>query len=578
MVDESKLINSVEVSYRKLRPYRESVFSLVEDYAGPMYGTEGNSSHTFHRQEKYLNLSKQAVSAYMTLLASNRPRVLLSTTKKDLKPFAHKYQIAVNNLLEDIQIEKTIAQWVRDAYFWIGIVKVHMGDTGEVVTEGDLTMDPGKPFASNVALDDFVFDTSAKKWSECKFAGDIYRMPLEILQNSDFYSGDALDDLDANEKYTTGSGETLRELSMGAEPLQNEIEPMVDVCDLWIPREGVIRTYIVESRRDMKLKEGHIAEVEWEGKELGPYHLLHFDEVSENIMPCSTAADLQPLERLINNLYRKNARKAARQKDTPVYTPSGEQTARKLRNASDGEWISVTDPREVNVIKHGGIDGNSHGFMLNSMELFDRMAGNLQAMLGLGPSSDTVGQERLIQAAGSRREGQLQTAVVNATIELVKDLSMLLWQDSFTEIPSVQSLESAPQITYDTSWSPDDRDGEFRDYKFDIDVYSMQYQTPSSRVQAVNQLLQSIYIPLMPMIQQQGGNLDMAELTKMHSEMLNLPRLKDIVGFMDPNTVLAESNQGRTPYSPTMNKQQGGSMPAGAGVPDAQQWMNQEES
>jgi hypothetical protein len=47
---------------------------------------------------------------------------------------------------------------------------------------------------------------------------------------------------------------------------------------------------------------------------------------------------------------------------------------------------------------------------------------------------------------------------------------------------------------------------------------------------------------------------------------------------MDPNMVLAESNQGRTPYSPAMNKQQGGSIPAGAGVPDAQQWMNQEES
>lgn len=140
MVDEKKLISSIEVSYRKLRPYREAVFRLVEEYAGPMYGTEGNSSNTFQRQEKYLNLSKQAVSAYMTLLASNRPRVLLSTAKKELKPFAKRYQTAVNNLLEEIEIEKTISQWVRDAFFWIGIVKVHMGDSGEVINEGDITM------------------------------------------------------------------------------------------------------------------------------------------------------------------------------------------------------------------------------------------------------------------------------------------------------------------------------------------------------------------------------------------------------------------------------------------------------
>jgi hypothetical protein len=571
VVDEKKLINSIEVSYRKLRPYRESVFRLVEEYAGPMYGTEGNSSNTFQRQEKYLNLSKQAVSAYMTLLASNRPRVLLSTADKDKKPFARKYQTAVNKLLEEIEIEKTIAQWVRDAFFWIGIVKVHMGDSGEVLDEGDVTADPGMPFASNVALDDFFFDTSAKKWSECRYAGDIYRMPIDTLQNSGLYSGDALDDLAADSSHS--SGEFLKELSMGSEPINNEIEPMVDVCDVWLPREGVIRTYIIESRSTLKLKEGHIAEVEWDGKELGPYHLLHFDEVSENIMPCSTAADLQPLERLINNLYRKNARKASRQKDTPIYSPSGEQTARKLRNASDGEWISVTDPRDVNVIKHGGIDGNLHGFMLNSMELFDRMAGNLQAMLGLGPSSDTVGQERLIRSAGSRREGQLQTAVVSATVGLIKDIAMLLWGDSFTEIPASEALEDFPSVTIDMTWKPDNRVGKFKDYKFEIDVYSMQYQTPASRVQAVNELLQSIYIPLMPVIQQQGGNFNLAELTSMHSEMLNLPRLKDIVDFGQVD-LQGVAGMPKPQYSKKMDEGSPSAAEGPAAVPDASTWIN----
>mgnify|MGYP001166575060 CR=1 FL=1 len=480
MIEEKRLIESVEVSYRKLRPYREAVFRLVEEYAGPMYGTESNSNKTFGSQEKYLNLSKQAVSAYMTLLASNRPRVLLTTTNPDLKPFAKHYQVAMNNLLEKIQIEKTLSQWVRDAFFWIGIVKVHMGDSGEIIEEGDVTADAGMPFASNVSLDDFFFDTSAKKWSECKYAGDIYRMPLDTLLHSGVYSGEALDDLQAATEFHTG--ERLRELSMGVEAVQNDVEDMVDVADVWLPREGVIRTYIVQSRQNLKLKEGHIAEMEWDGKELGPYHLLHFDEVSENILPCSTAADLHPLDRLINNLYRKNARKASRQKDTPIYSPSGEQAARKLRNASDGEWISVTDPKEVNVIKHGGIDGNLHGFMLNSMELFDRMAGNLQAMLGLGPSSDTVGQERLIQQAGSRREGQLQTAVAAATVKLVKDLGLLLWEDEFTELAAIDRLESMPDIEFDSSWSPSDREGLFSDYSFDIDVYSMQFSSSESCV------------------------------------------------------------------------------------------------
>ena len=575
MVDETRLFDSVEVSYRKLRPYREAVYRLNEEYAGPMYGLEGNTSATAVKQEKYLNLLKQAVTAYMTLLASNRPRVLLTATDPALKPFSRHFQLAVNNLIKEIQLEKTMSRWVRDAFFWLGVTKVHMGDSGEVIEEGDVTADPGRPFVSNISLDDFFYDMSATKWSECKYAGDVYRMPIETLQNSGAYSGEALENLQPSTKFSTG--ERLSELSKGTEPRDMEIEPMVDVCDIWLPREGKIKTYVVESRHNMRLRSGCIAEMKWDGRELGPYHLLHFDEVSENVMPCSTAADIEPLERLINNLYRKNARKASRQKDTPIYSPSGENTARKLKNASDGEWISVTDPRDVNVIKHGGIDGQLHGFMLNSMELFDRMAGNLQQMLGLGASTDTVGQEKLVASAGSRKEGQLQNAVASATSGVVRDLAMLLWEDEFTELPARVNLEGMESITYDSTWKPDLREGKFKDYSFDIDIYSMQYQSPGSRIQAINQLLQSIYIPMMPVMQQQGGSVDMAALAEMHSELLNVPRLKDVVLFNSYEPVPSSADQMRTPTNTNRTyTRKDAPSDQSSGVPDASQWMNQQ--
>ncbi len=72
MVDETRLFDSVEVSYRKLRPYREAVYRLNEEYAGPMYGLEGNTSATAVKQEKYLTLLQQSVTAYMNLLKCRR--------------------------------------------------------------------------------------------------------------------------------------------------------------------------------------------------------------------------------------------------------------------------------------------------------------------------------------------------------------------------------------------------------------------------------------------------------------------------------------------------------------------------
>jgi hypothetical protein len=317
-----------------------------------------------------------------------------------------------------------------------------------------------------------------------------------------------------------------------------------------------------------------IAEMDWKGKELGPYHLLYFDEISDNVIPTSTAADLEPLHTLVNSLYRKSANQAQRHKEITVYTPSGADDARRVKNSADGDLISVTNPNEVNTLQFGGISSNNHGFMLNSMELFDRMAGNLQAMLGLGAQTGTVGQETLIHGSASRREGHLQTMVFQATGKLFSDLGYLLWIDEFTTLPARVELENVPDISYDATWKPGDREGEFGDYDLLLDVYSMQYQGPGSRVRAINELLATIYIPMMPIIQQQGGTIDFAALAEMHSELMNLPRFKNVVMFNAPPVEQPASNDGAK-KAPTSNRNYTRTNVSGSssGVPDAKAWM-----
>ena len=574
---DQRLARAIQTSYRLLRPYRKAVYELTKEYAGPMYGYESGTDNRSGgvNGAKYINLLKQAVSSYMTLLASNRPRALVTCPKPELQLFADHFGVGINSLMESIEIEKVISQWVRDAFFWIGIVKVHMADTGQMVQEGDILMDPGKPFASNIVLDDFFWDTNARKLSECRFAGDIYRLPVDTLKNSGLYEGKALKELQATSKVGGAREEQLRDISLGYEVDDDELEPMADVCDIWLPRDGVVITYIVQSRTELTLAGDAIAEYEWEGKELGPYHILHFDEVSENVLPCSTAADLYPLDKLINNIFTKQARKAKRQKTNPTYTPAGADSAKKLKTVSDGEWVEVQDPREVNVIDSGGINPGLQGFMLNSMELFDRMAGNLQAMMGLGAQTDTVGQEKLVHGAASRREGQLQTSVLGATVKLVTDLAFLLWNDGYTEFPARVAVEGVEGFSYDATWSPEDREGEFNDYQFSIDIYSMQYQGPAERINKINQLLAQVYLPLMPYIQQQGGTIDLAKLSQLHSEMLDLPRFKEIVMFSQPPTDPGQADGARK--SPVTNRNYTRRSESGGDgqSPDAADWLSQ---
>ena len=551
-MDEAKLKRlgrAIETSYRGLESFRLLNSGLVKEFAGPGYGTAGDEIN----RQKYLNLMNQAIEAYMMLLSANVPRVLTTAKTKAYSGFATHLKTALNNLLVEIEFHKTHTDWVLDAFFCVGVVKIHMADTGEIVAEDDILMDPGTPFVSNISIDDWVYDKGATKLTRAKFMGDMYRIAFEELKNEQ-YDQEVVAELSPTSKQD-GSGERLEQISVGTEVDDDEFEPMIDLADIYIASEKKVYTFAVTNRRTFTIDPRPLMEYDWVGTEKGPYRDLGFSKVPKNIMPVGPASQLIELDKLINNLMRKQSRQAHRQKENPVYTPAGADDARSLRNAGDGEWIKVQDPREVNVIRQGGADPGNQNFMLNSMELFDRMAGNLPALLGLGASSDTVGQEKLIHGAASRKEGQMSRIVFEATLDVIRELAFLLWNDKFKTIPGELTIDGFPGYSAESNWTPDDREGEFRDYQIDIDVHSLAYQSPGERVGAIMGLLERTYIPMMQVLEAQGGTIDFSELTDILSELLNLPRLKDVVVFTAP---IAEQEAGGGMTGPSHER----SMPA----------------
>lgn len=559
-----RLFRAVEQSYRNLSNYRDMNRLLVKHYGGAMYENSGAS-----KKPKYLDLLNQAVDSYQTLLAANRPRVMVSTNLSEYRAFAKHFGHAVNAMLKEIRFEETLRRWVMDAFFCVGVVKTHIADSGLVEIEPDRWMDPGTPFASNVSLDDFVYDTSAKKWSEVRYAGDMYR--ISFAEAEEMFGEDAMAGHTPSSKGSL-SEDRLQQISRGEETDDDDLEPMIDLADIWIPRLGVIETYVVDSRDQFTLKGEPVAVEEWTGGEEGPYHILGFNDVPENIMPTSPASHLEMLETLINNLMRKSARQGQRQKDVHIYTAAGAPSANKIRRADDGEWVQVNSVDEVGLMKQGGVDQGNYAFMLGSMELFDRMAGNLKAQMGLGSQSDTVGQEKLIHGAASRKEGQMQYVMLNAATKLIRQLGMMLWQDPFKQIVMEISIPGAPGYTYTSKWEPGDREGNFLDYNFEIDVYSMQAQSPGMKVQRLNEIVSGVVLPMAQMLAQQGGMIDLFALMRTYAELLNIPELLDIVKFggqfMDMNEQSAIAD---VPKSPTSTRNYVRHNTGGAGSDPLQQ-------
>lgn len=525
-VQRGRLFKAAESSYKALEPFRLLARGLVSEYAGEAYGNPSGP-----RRPRMLNLMHQAADAYRMSLVANRPRVLLTTPYPQLEYFSTQFQEGLNNLATEIGLEITLRNWVLDALFCVGIIKTHMADSGPVMIEQGLWMDPGTPAASNVSIDNFVFDMGATTWDQVKYAGDMYRIPFEDLKTSDIYDQSVVADLVPSTKYAGEGDDRLAEISTGHAVDTDELEPMIDLADFWIARTGEIHTYAVKSRNRFTCHGKPLAVMKWEGPELGNYHMLGFGDVPENIMPTSPFSHISMLDRLINNIMRKQARRAQAAKKIHTYTSQGAESAKALKGANDDEFVMVNDPKELGEILVGGVDPQAHGWMMSCMELFDRMAGNLTAMMGLGAQAETVGQEQLIHGAVSKKEADMKYRVFEGTRRLFRDLGYMLWNDKFKTMPARIPVEGAEGYFINAAWTPDDREGSFFDYNFSIDVYSMDYQSPAQRLTMLNQLLTQLFLPAMPMIAQQGGVLDMREVTDTLAELANEPRIKRWIKF-----------------------------------------------
>lgn len=563
--DRNRLSKALSFSWRQLRPFRRLTTKLTEEYSGPGYG--GNQRRKSF--ETLLNLSNQTVDAYTMALVANRPRILVTTPHEKLQWFGKQYQLAINKLIEEIHLEETLRQAVLDAFFCIGIVKVHMADSGQVELEEGIWMDPGTPFASNVSIDNWCHDTQATEWHKVKFAADSYRLPLSDVQDSDIFDRSVAKDLTPTSKHLYEDGdERLESISKGEETDIGELEPMVDLMDVWIPRERRIYTFAMDRANPFDIKSAPLADMEWDGDESGPYELLAFNDVPQNIMPTPPASHLTELSRLINNLARKQGRRARAAKRVHLYNDANAGDAANIQRANDDEFIRSNDPDAINTVTVGGVDPSTQQYMLQTLQLYDRMAGNLTAMLGLGAQADTVGQEQLIHGAVSKKEAQMQYRTVDFASKVIRKLGRLLWDDVAKVIPGTIEIPGSGGINLDATWKPGEREGDYKDFQLDVDVHSMPYRSPAVRLQALNQMMTQVYAPLAQLLTQQGGQINLQKMTDIYAELMNEPRLREIVEFGAPLPSAGDEGEGM-PSTTTRNYVRSDGPKAGVGVQSA---------
>lgn len=528
-----------QTSREALEPFRRVRKEMIRDYVGSWYSEDGS------RNKVLVNMTNQTARIYTVALAANNPQVLVTTPIFENLPFARRFEVNLNRLISDMELDVTFRAIVLDAFFCIGCGVVMMRDTdtrfhGLLESEEDVWLDPGEPWLNRVSLDDLILDMSAKELSKMRFCGHRYRADYEKVMAEPGYDKAVLTKLTPTSKYSTDNAEFARDIAAGIAVDDDELKPMIWLEDIWIPENKTVSTMAA----DLDLPP--LLERDWTGSQAGPYKFLSLGNVPDNIVPASPAVNLKGMHDLQNRLHRRMEQDSDAHRVVNVYPPSAAEDAENLRKAQRNSWHRMNDPKSINQVEFGGVDQRDQALAMFIQEEYDRFAGNLGVMGGLASQADTATQETMLAGQVSRTEADMRMAVVKFASECILDLGQLMWEDQTMEMTSsVPMGNTAIQLPMD--WTPEYRVGTFEEYQFKVEPYSMVFKTPEQKLQELFQTLQQL-APLWPMFQASGATLDAEAIVDEIARLKNRPEFKRFITFASPAMMLGgDQNTIRSP-------------------------------
>lgn len=541
-----RLLKAIKSSRQDLEKHRRVRKLMVEHYCGSWYDTT-----TPQEDGKILvNLLNQTARIYTVALAANNPQVLVSTPRMETLPFAQRFEVNVNKLISDMALDQTFRAIVVDAFFCIGCGVVMMRDTdtrfhGLLESEEDVWLDPGEPWLNRVSLDDLILDMPARERTKMRYCGHRYRADYEKVMDEPGYEKKVKDKLTPTTREAHDGTGATREIGLSTAE-DDDLKDLVWLQDVWIAENNSVVTMACD--QDLE----PLIEREWTGSQAGPYKFLSLGDVPDRVIPASPAVNLFGMHLQQNRLHVRMEADSDAHSITNVYPPGMEDDAERLRTAIRNGWYRAKNPEQIKQFERGGVDQRDMALATFIQQEYDRFAGNLEAMGGLGAQAATLGQEELIHGQLSRNVADMRMAVVTFASDCILDLGHLMWEDQTLELhTSVPVGNSGIEVRSD--WTPDYRIGEFEDYEFRVEPYSMVFKTPEQKLQELFQVLREL-APLWPMLQAGGLSLDGEAIVDEIARLKNRPEFKRFITVADPAAMLG-GDQNTIRQSPVTSRE-----------------------
>jgi len=161
--------------------------------------------------------------------------------------------------------------------------------------------------------------------------------------------------------------------------------------------------------------------------------------------------------------------------------------------------------------------------------MLNKIGGNIEMLGGLGAQSRTATQDKLLNANSSASVQAMQQNVIEGTAKVMKSLCWYWHHHPQYEMTAYHPIQGLPNPIV-RKVSPQQRKRvPFEALELKVDPYSLQYQTPEQKVALLNQIVTTIVVPMMGMLQQQGISFDMNKYLEIIATGANSPELTEII-------------------------------------------------
>ena len=460
-----------------------------------------------------MNLVDRAIGILVPYLAMSNPKINCEARIDELKPWAYTTELAINHLLQEIKFAKTVLRpAIFNSMFGAGIIRSGVMKSHEAEIYGN-HLEVGQPYAAIVDDEDYIGDVAANTRYDFEIEGNYYMMPTELAK--EFFGSKHADAISPS--YRLHGQESITDV-VKANVTGSDYHTLrywTRFMDVYLPDEGTIVTLLADDSYSKKLRE-----VDYDGPEDGPYDFLGYKYAMKNPMPIPPAWGWIDMDTAMNVLVNKMRDQAERERSILAYGSEGEDDAANIQKAPDGGSVRVDDINNIKEFNYGGVNPANYEWVTYIEQQFSIQGGNLYQLGGRGQQANTLGQEQMLMTNASRIVDDMEQAVYDVAESVIRKLCWHVWTDPLIQIPTIKRIEGAGSV--DVLFDNYAKEGDFYDFNFKIQPFSMQRFNPGLQSQKLMQFLTGWLIPILPLAQQQGNQISIDATTRKVAKYLQL--------------------------------------------------------